>query len=229
MPASGWVSGTTTQDLSLFSIDPHMHFLGRKIVVFALTAAGDTIPLNKIDNWQYSWQSYYFFKNLIKIPAGSRIFANAYFDNTVLNPYNPYSPPQLCYPGENTTNEMLLVACQYTTYQPGDENFDLESMINAAIAEANPTGIPEVNAGVAFGVYPNPSNGKFVLSPENTNGGRADILVTDVLGHAVLRETVSNLLEPVDLNLGPVADGPYFVQLKTGGNSSVRKIFVKAK
>jgi hypothetical protein len=216
------IIGNTTQDLSVFSIDPHMHLLGRRIVAFAVTPNHDTIPLNKIDDWSYHWQSYYFFKHLVKVPTGSKIYARAFYDNTTNNPENPFSPPQLCLPGEQTTNEMLLVACQYTTYQAGDENFDIEGLINQAIH----TGVEEVNPSteMSFSIFPNPSNGKFLISPTREFKGETEVVVSDVLGKPVMATKIHNLWEPVTIDIGSNANGIYLVQVRNRKNYSSQRI-----
>ena len=38
-----------TQDISLLTINPHMHLLGKSFLAYAITLNNDTIPLIKID------------------------------------------------------------------------------------------------------------------------------------------------------------------------------------
>lgn len=221
------VFGNTTQDLSLFSVDPHMHLLGRKTITFAVTANHDTIPLNKIDDWRYAWQSYYFFKNMVKIPAGSKLYTQAFYDNTSSNPYNPFTPPQLCLPGENTTNEMELTACQYTVYQAGDENFDMQAIINNAIGTSVPAN--QAPEEISFTIYPNPSDGQFIIAPMNMQEGKTEITVSDILGQPVLKMNVDNANEPINLNMTLHPDGIYLVQIKKAHYSSTQRIIVARK
>ncbi len=226
--ASWPLIGNTTQDLSLFAVDPHMHLLGRSTIHFAVTPNGDTIPLNKIDDWRYNWQSYYFFKNLIKVPSGSKIYGSATYDNTVNNPYNPFNPPQLCLPGENTTNEMMLTAYQYAVYEPGDENYDLETMINEAISAA--TGVEEVNplqTEMSFAVYPNPAiYGKFALSPVNLQRGKTEVTVSNFIGQPIYSNNFYNLNDLITINIGNQPDGIYLVQVKKDNYHSLQKVIL---
>ncbi|MGI8893467.1 MAG: hypothetical protein ACR2GN_08400 [Bacteroidia bacterium] len=41
------------QDISLLTINPHMHLLGKSFLAYAIISGGDTIPLIKIDDWNF--------------------------------------------------------------------------------------------------------------------------------------------------------------------------------
>lgn len=109
------------RDMSLISIMPHMHFIGKSFLAYAITLEGDKIPLIKIDNWDFNWQTMYQFKKLIKIPAGSRIIVEAKFDNTSENPMNPNQPAKDIGYGWNSTDEMCDLVMYFLDYQEGDE------------------------------------------------------------------------------------------------------------
>ncbi len=117
------------QDISLLMVNPHMHLLGRKFKAYAVTLRKDTIPLVKIDNWDFRWQFYYKFPKMIKIPAGATLIAEGLFDNTVDNPFNPFFPPrEIREPDHSmkTTDEMFQFIFTYLPYREGDENISLE-------------------------------------------------------------------------------------------------------
>lgn len=121
----------TPEDISLLSVNPHMHLVGKKMWAFAIKPNGDTIPIIKINNWDFRWQYYYTFPKIQKIPAGSNLHVYATYDNTSKNPSNPYHPPREISEGEGnksmqTTEEMLQFIFTYLPYQPGDENISLE-------------------------------------------------------------------------------------------------------
>ncbi len=121
------------QDMSVLTINPHMHLIGESFLAYALTPAKDTIPLIKIPKWDFRWQYFYTFKKVLKIPAGSVIHVEGVFDNTSSNPNNPFNPPQVIIDRGNkfdsmkTTNEMLQLIITYMSYKPGDENISLEN------------------------------------------------------------------------------------------------------
>ena len=117
-------------DATILSINPHMHLLGKSFWAFALTPAGDTIPLIKINKWDFRWQYYYTFKNPVIIKKGTVIHVYGTFDNTAQNPNNPNHPPKLVWQGEGvrsmqTTEEMFQFIFTYMPYQTGDEKMDL--------------------------------------------------------------------------------------------------------
>jgi hypothetical protein len=121
-------------DISVLSLNPHMHLLGKSFIAYALKPNGDTIPLIHIPKWDFRWQYYYTFKKPVRIPKGSTIMVEATFDNTKDNPNNPNSPPiqvserlDLGGASMRTTDEMLQFIITYLPYQSGDENLSLET------------------------------------------------------------------------------------------------------
>ncbi len=113
------VSQKIPKDLYLISSNPHMHLLGRKFKARAITASGETIPLVRINDWDFNWQEFYQFKEPLKIPAGSTIYVTGTFDNTEDNPFNPSFPPvPVTIDGMKTEDEMLSFMMFYTLELP---------------------------------------------------------------------------------------------------------------
>jgi hypothetical protein len=219
---------TTNQAYSIVSVDPHMHYIGRQMTSWGISPTGDTIPFERVNNWQFNWQAYYFFNNLIKLDSGSVIDGTAFYDNTTNNPYNPNNPPIAITAGENsTTNEMMLIAFMEMPYQTGDENYNMDSLINLAIATYPvTTGITPIAQGQpGFTVFPNPaSGGQFTLTPSNLKGGVTDVSIVDMLGQTVKTIHYDNLTTPVNITVEGQADGMYLVELKQGKYSAIQKI-----
>lgn len=122
---------TLAQAISLLSVNPHMHLIGKTFWAFAIKQNGDTIPLIKIKKWDFKWQYYYTYKNPVKLDRGCTIVVYGTFDNTSKNINNPFSPPQTITQGngaENmkTTEEMFQFIFTYLPYREGDEKIDLE-------------------------------------------------------------------------------------------------------
>ena len=117
------------QDISLLTVNPHMHLLGKTFEAFAATPDGRTIPLIKIRKWNFRWQYFYTFPKMVRIPKGSTIAAIGVYDNTAGNPNNPFSPPREVI-GTNgsmrVTDEMFQLIITYVPYQSGDERISLE-------------------------------------------------------------------------------------------------------
>ena len=116
------------QDISLLTVNPHMHLLGKSLKAYALNPEGDTIPLVSIPDWDFRWQYFYTFDYMLPLQKGSRVVVEATFDNTEQNPNNPFDPPQLVAERNGsmrTTDEMLQFIMTFVPYHSGDENIPL--------------------------------------------------------------------------------------------------------
>jgi hypothetical protein len=108
------MSKTFKRDVTLYSVMPHMHLLGRSMKAWAELPDGSTKPLIFVDDWDFNWQMAYMLKEPMKLPAGSKIVVEASYDNSKDNPNNPSSPPKMVTFGEATTDEMMLLVAAYT-------------------------------------------------------------------------------------------------------------------
>lgn len=121
------VTGRTpplAQDITLHSVMPHMHMLGREIQVTIHPPDGKPQTLIAIKDWDYNWQETYFLKEPLALKAGTRFEVVAYYDNSAKNPNNPFNPPRTVWVGEQTTNEMCFVFLGATSDKPGRLRFD---------------------------------------------------------------------------------------------------------
>jgi hypothetical protein len=124
---------TIAEDISVLTINPHLHMLGKSFLAFAVKPNGDTIPLIRILRWNFNWQYFYTYKTMLRIPAGSEIVAVAEFDNTSNNPWNPNRPPKQVSErwdsggaSMRASDEMFQFIMTYTLYKKGDEFVSLE-------------------------------------------------------------------------------------------------------
>jgi len=92
----------------LWFVAPHMHLLGKKMNVQMTMPGGETKCLINIDDWDFNWQGSYQYREPIDLPAGTRLWLNAWYDNSASNPRNPNSPPKAVGWGEATTDEMCI-------------------------------------------------------------------------------------------------------------------------
>lgn len=97
-----------TADADLHSVMPHMHLVGRSIKVTMTPPGGRPVVLVDVKDWDYNWQETYWFKDPLRVKAGTKFEVEGVFDNSAKNPHNPFHPPQQVSFGEETTNEMLL-------------------------------------------------------------------------------------------------------------------------
>jgi hypothetical protein len=124
------VQYTLEDDISLLTINPHMHLLGKYFKAYAVDPAGDTIPLVHIPEWNFRWQYFYTFEKMLPLFKGTTIYVEASMDNTVNNPDNPFDPPREAREpydvSMKTVDEMLQFIVTCVAYKPGDENISLK-------------------------------------------------------------------------------------------------------
>jgi len=162
--------GPTSQDYSFMSVFPHMHLLGKDMVIYAVTPLNDTINLIKINNWDFEWQYSYFFEKFIKIPAGSIIYAKGNYDNTV-SPSNPN--PVTVQSGFNTQDEMFIGGFQYLPYQLGDENISIDnglisSNFNNAVTTPSSRELLKIINSLGQSTTPKPNTPLFYIYDDGT-------------------------------------------------------------
>lgn len=222
--------------LSIFSSLPHAHKICTDILNYAYAdttltgGAPDTIPLMRINDWQFHWQFYYYYRNLVKIPMNYRYHGVHIYDNSSSNPNNPFSPPQLIIPGVNSNDEMFYDSFQIMAYYPGDENINIDSLLSVdplLTASINETVI--INPWTYSFAYPNPFNQKTtiqIVSNQNQSTDDYKLKIIDATGKEVkpLIEKKENAFEVSKSNLAP---GIYFYQISTNKNGiSTGKIIV---
>lgn len=176
---------TVPIDISAFGVAPHMHLIARNIRVKGTTPLGDSIPLIDIPKWDFKWQGAYYFRQVQKIPAGTELFASAFYDNTSANPYNPNNPPQYISAGEDTDEEMMLDYFAYTNYQNGDENI----LIDTGFVTTTP-GEPLYEASTFFEPYPNPATQQIHLKWYTQSMEETTLELIDLVGNCIRKESL---------------------------------------
>ena len=177
---------TIPANITGFSVAPHMHLIGRSMKVYAISPGTlDTVPLINIPNWDFHWQGSYTFQYAEKFPAGTKLRAEAFYDNTSNNPFNPSNPPQLVTVGEATTDEMMITYFSYAIYQPGDENILLDSsLLNPTSAQAQQAA--ELNVKM----HPNPVNHDVYIGLPDANG-TYNLSIFNSVGQMVLSRQIN--------------------------------------
>ncbi len=212
---------------SVLSVAPHMHLIGRKMLCFAVTLQNDTIPLIRINDWDFNWQGPYFFQKIQKIPAQSTFYAYAEYDNTANNPYQPSNPPQDVALGEATTDEMLLVYFAFMAYQSGDENILLDSTLINSSVEAR----PENSLAVNLKIFPNPASEYVDVEFEMATPAIINMRIIDAQGR-VAHQYAENqdIMEGAYRARVPVKQLPpgiYQVQIQDSSGKTTSNKFVK--
>lgn len=104
-------------DAEIRSITPLAHLLCRSWEVFAVLPDKTSVHLLVIDDWDFHWREKYIFQNPIKLPAGSKIYATAIYDNTKENPYNPADSPTTMRKGPHMFDENFICYFEFESKQ----------------------------------------------------------------------------------------------------------------
>lgn len=108
--------------ITLFSVYPHMHIFGKKLKAYAVSK-GDTIPLVKINKWNFDWQEQYVLKKPLVLDKDTEVHLFFTYDNTSSNLLNPSNPPKpVLFNGMKSDEEMLNLFFHYLDYSNGDED-----------------------------------------------------------------------------------------------------------
>jgi hypothetical protein len=91
----------------LVGLRPHMHLRGKSFEFRAIYPSGENEVLLSIPKWDFNWQPYYYLQTPKLLPKGTRIEANAVFDNSADNPFNP-DPTKTIFWGPQTWDEMMI-------------------------------------------------------------------------------------------------------------------------
>lgn len=220
--------------ISAFAVMPHSHLLCTSILYYAVNPGVDTIPLVRINKWDFEWQDYYTFKKLVKIPAGYKLYSKHVFDNTTNNINNPSNPPIAVGAGLGTKDEMLFDGMMYMNYQAGDELIDIEAIINS-----DPLlGVKEntFNNGLINGIaFPNPFNNSVTIRYLLSQPSSVSVEITDLLGRKICaydlgKETEGShdwIWDGKDTKGNKTSAGIYFYKLKANEFTFESKIIKK--
>jgi Flp pilus assembly protein TadD len=107
-------------DVDLFRLNPHTHYLGKRIEGWAVLPDGIRKDLLLIKNWDFNWQGDYPYQDAIPLPKGTTLFMRLSFDNSAENVHNPSQPPKQVRFGLQTTDEMAELWFQVLPHNRND-------------------------------------------------------------------------------------------------------------
>ena len=108
--AAGYpVSGTSRLGMACELIDvyPHMHFRGQSMTLSAEYPAGEHEQLLRVPHYDFNWQLVYEMDRPKLMPEGTVLRADATFDNSPNNRFNP-DPKAEVHWGDQTWEEMMV-------------------------------------------------------------------------------------------------------------------------
>lgn len=103
-----------------------------------------------------------------------------------------------------------------------------EAVLDVTVFIDDGSGIPGITLNKSFAVYPNPSNGNFNIQFSLIEEEQVDINVVNILGDRVVSEnqvTVKDNL--VQIDMGDVAPGVYFIIIQSDDESVSKKMVVR--
>ena len=108
---------TTKNDVTVYSLMPHMHYRGKAMKIEVTYPDGRTEALLNVPSYSFAWQTAYQPETPKRLPGGSRVVVTGYFDNSAKNRLNP-GPTQLVRYGEPTYDEMMMGFLDYVVEKP---------------------------------------------------------------------------------------------------------------
>ncbi len=93
-------------DVTLLSVYPHAHYLGKEMRAEAALPDGSTKRLLLIRRWDFHWQQDYRYVAPVPLPRGTRLTMRYTYDNSETNEANPSRPPRPVTWGPQSSDEM---------------------------------------------------------------------------------------------------------------------------
>ncbi len=100
-------SVTFDAPVKVVSVQPHMHLRGKAMRLRAVLPDGKAEPLIDVPRYDFNWQTTYFLKQPLTVPAGGKIECFAWFDNSPNNKFNP-DPKRPVSWGDQSYEEMHI-------------------------------------------------------------------------------------------------------------------------
>ena len=105
------------QPVKILGLMPHMHVRGKAFRFEVILPGGETRSLLEVPRYDFNWQLAYRYAEPVQLPAGSKVRATGWFDNSTKNPANP-DPAKTVRWGPQTHDEMMLGYVEYIRVQP---------------------------------------------------------------------------------------------------------------
>ena len=93
-------------DVELVQMMPHMHLRGKDMTYHVIFPDGRDQIVLSVPKYDFNWQLLYQPKKPLRIPKGTKMFVDAYYDNSRANRSNP-NPERTVYLGRMTWEEMM--------------------------------------------------------------------------------------------------------------------------
>ncbi|MDO8679682.1 MAG: cytochrome c [Acidobacteriota bacterium] len=108
---------TINRDITLYSMVPHTHVRGIRWHYEMVYPDGRKEVILSVPKYDFNWQHEYVFKDPLKIPAGTKLQAKAWYDNSAANKSNP-DPTKDVRWGDQTWEEMMYTSLTFSLAPP---------------------------------------------------------------------------------------------------------------
>ncbi len=107
-------AGITVRDsIRIWAMIPHTHLRGVRWEYELVHPDGRTEKVLSVPRYDFNWQTFYMFASPLVIPAGGRLHAVAWYDNSAENRSNPDATKEVHW-GDQTWEEMQYTAFFYS-------------------------------------------------------------------------------------------------------------------
>lgn len=119
--------------------------------------------------------------------------------------------------GPNTST-IVVSPTVTTTYSVSGVNGTCSGTANVIVIVNSCTGIQEINNGITYSIYPNPTSERVTIAIMNG----AKLIITDMIGKLISEIELKEGANSV--NIGELSNGVYYFNIKQNGNSITKKI-----
>jgi hypothetical protein len=94
-------------ECELLDVYPHMHYRGQSMTLSAVYPTGERHQLLRVPRYDFNWQLVYELDQPRLLPRGATLRAEATFDNSPNNRFNPDAKAEVRW-GDQTWEEMMV-------------------------------------------------------------------------------------------------------------------------
>ncbi|MBM3754381.1 MAG: thiol-disulfide isomerase [Acidobacteria bacterium] len=123
---SSLTGAVTRREVTLLSMQPHMHLRGKTYSIAVRYPDGLVESLIDVPRYDFRWQTTYFLREPKRLPKNTELQCLAQFDNSPNNPANP-NPKQIVRWGDQSWEEMNICFMEVTF--PASDDPDVVTLL----------------------------------------------------------------------------------------------------